>query len=92
MIPVGLPHAGVSEGPHASPTVHWGIGAVQTRVASMVRKRHPTIANAMIAGIDRDPAPCFQSVRNCEQVWVDSGLEIPLWIEMASNRRLRGKF
>ena len=26
---------------------------------SMVRKRQPTIANAMIAGIDRDPAPIF---------------------------------
>ena len=34
----------------------------------MVRKRHPTIANAMTAGIDRDPAPRFQSVRNCEHV------------------------
>ena len=55
--------------------------AVQTRVAahwaswadsiSMVRKRHPTVANGMIAGIDRDPVPHFQSVRNCEQVLVD---------------------
>ena len=51
--------------------------AVQTRVAphwaswansiSMVRKRHPTIAHAMIKGIDRNP-PFFQSVKNCECV------------------------
>ena len=68
--------------------------AVQTRVAahwaswadsiSMVRKRHPTIADAMIKGIDRNPAPCFQSVRNCEHVLAEAGLAIPPWIEMAA--------
>ena len=61
--------------------------AVQTRVAahwaswadsiSMVRKRHP--------GIDRDPAPCFQSVTNCECVLAEAGLAIPSWIEMAAD-------
>ena len=95
---LGTPAAPVSAKVLAQlPLSMGGLGltsAVQTRVAahwaswadsiSMVRKRHPTIADAMIAGIDRGPAPCFQSVRNCEHALAEAGLAIPSWVEMAA--------
>ena len=79
--------ASLCEGPRTAPIVDGGFGFDQCRAdqsCGMVRKRHPTIADAMIVGIDRDPAPCFQSVRNCEHALAEAGMAIPSWVEMAA--------
>ena len=50
--------------------------AVRTRVAAywsswadcikMIRDRPPEVADTIVEGINRHPAPCFQAVRSCE--------------------------
>ena len=62
------------------PNVH---GRTWSRVAAfwsswadcimMIKDRHPVVANVVIDGIARDPAPCLHAVRRCEetaQVWL----------------------
>ena len=48
----------------------------------MVKERHPTIANELMVGIDREEGPCFQSVRTCQQLLVDAGFLVPPWPEL----------
>ena len=67
--------ASVSEGLRTPPIVHGRIGRPVLLPSgswadsiSMVRKLHPTIVDAMIEGIDRDP-PHVSSLSNCEHVF-----------------------
>ena len=53
----------------------------------MVKERHPTIANEMMVGIDREEGPCFQSVRRCQQLLVEAGLVVPPWSELVNTPR-----
>ena len=48
----------------------------------MVKERHPTIANELMVGIDREEGPCFQSVRTCQRLLVDAGFIVPPWPEL----------
>ena len=50
----------------------------------MVKERHPTIANEMMVGIDREEGPCFQSVRTCQQLLVEAGFVVPPWSELVN--------
>ena len=69
--------------------------AVRSRVAAyllscadcitMIKDRQPVVANMVIEGIDRDPAPCFQAVRSCERALHDEGLVTPTWREMSES-------
>ena len=69
--------------------------AVRTRVAAygsswadcikMIRDRPPEVADTIIEGINRHPAPCFQAVRSCERALGDAGLETPSWRETSES-------
>ena len=80
-LPLSMGGLGLTSAVRTRVAAHWASWADSI---SMVRKRHPTIADAMIEGIDRNPAPCFQSVRNCEHVLAEAGLPNPSWIELAA--------
>ena len=81
--------ASVSKGHCQLAIVH---GALEVRTAAfwaswadsmkMVKERHPTIANEMMVGIDREEGPCFQSVRTCQQLLVNAGFVVPPWPEL----------
>ena len=45
----------------------------------MVRKRHPSVADTMVLGLERDPAPSLRAVRACHQTLIDAGFEAPPW-------------
>ena len=47
------------------------------------------VANIVIEGIARDPAPCFQAVRRCEEALHDAGLETPTWRDVRVSTRAR---
>ena len=51
-----------------------------------VRARHPAVAERMIDGLQANaPLTCLQSVRQCRQVGLDAGLEMPPWQELADS-------
>ena len=45
----------------------------------MVRERHTTVADTMVQGLARDPAPCFSAVRTCVTSLIEAGFEVPSW-------------
>ena len=49
----------------------------------MIRQRHPSVAETLITGIHRGPAPCFAAVRTCQGTLEEAGLEIPSWRTLA---------
>ena len=51
-----------------------------------VRQRHPAVAERTIDGLEANvPLTCFKSVRQCKQVFLDAGLEMPPWQELADS-------
>ena len=55
------------------------IGASWADCLTMVRKRHPSVADTMVLGLERDPAPSLRAVRECQQTLIDAGFEAPTW-------------
>ena len=43
----------------------------------MVRKRHPSVADTMVLGLERDPAPSLRAFKACLQTLIDAGFEAP---------------
>ena len=91
--------SGLLTAPRLSPNCHSPLGglgltsAVRSRVAAhwsswadcihMIRQRHPSVAETLITGIHRGPAPCFAAVRTCQGTLEEAGLEIPSWRTLA---------
>ena len=86
--------SGFLTAPGLSPNCHspWGglglTSAVRSRVAAhwsswadcihMIRQRHLSVAETLITGIHRGPAPCFAAVRSRQGTLEEVGL-IPSW-------------
>ena len=74
---LGLPAASRSrEG------AHWASWA---DCLPMVHERHPTVATAMVQGLTRDPAPCFDAVRTCVDHLIEAGFGVPSWSALRDN-------
>ena len=43
------------------------------RLIHMIKQRHPSVADTLITGIHRCPAPCFAAVRNCQGTLEEGG-------------------
>ena len=56
------------------------------RVACVVNKRHPEVAETMVDGMVRGPAECFRVVRSCAQTLTDAGFEMPPWRLLAEDK------
>ena len=50
---------------------------------SMVRKRHPVIAESMIRHLEVGGVPCFQAARQCREVVAAAGFAVPSWAELS---------
>ena len=50
---------------------------------AMVQQRHPSVAEEMIVGLDRDPAPCLAAVRHCRVVLAEANFHPPGWRDLA---------
>ena len=50
---------------------------------AMVQQRHPSVAEEMIVGLDRDPAPCLAAVRHCREVLAEANFHPPGWRDLA---------
>ena len=50
----------------------------------MVKERHPTIANEMMVGIDREESLCFQSVGTCQQLLVEAAFVVTPWSKLVN--------
>ena len=53
---------------------HWASWA---DCLAMVHERHPAVAEAMVVGLEREPAPCLAAVRHCRQVLAEASFHQP---------------
>ena len=53
---------------------------------SMVRQRHPIVAETMIRHLEGGVAPCFQAVRECRELVEEAGLTVPSWTVLLQTR------
>ena len=50
---------------------------------TMVRKRHPVIAESMIRHLEVGVVPCFQAAWQCKETVEEAGLALPSWTELS---------
>ena len=75
-LPFWLGGLGLASAVRGRAAAHWASWADCLR---MVRKRHPSVADTMVLGLERDPAPSLRAVRVCQQTLIDAGFEAPPW-------------
>ena len=46
---------------------------------AVVHQRHPAVAEAMVVGLDREPALCLVAVRHCREVLAEATFHPPSW-------------
>ena len=74
-LPFWLGGLGLASAVRGRAAAHWASWAG----LRMVRKRHPSVAETMVLGLERDPAPSLRAVRVCQQTLIDAGFEAPPW-------------
>ena len=79
-LPLSLGGLGLTSAVRSRVAAHWCSWA---DCIHMIRQRHPSVAETLITGIHRRPAPCFAAVRTCQGTLEEAGLEIPSWRTLA---------
>ena len=79
-LPFSLGGLGLTSAVRSRVAAHWSSWA---DCIHMIRQRHPSVAETLITGIHRGPAPCLAAVRTCQGTLEEAGLEIPSWRTLA---------
>ena len=58
-------------------------GPVGPIVWPWFQQRHPSVAEEMIVGLDRDLAPCLAAARHCKEVLAEANFHPPGWRDLA---------
>ena len=79
-LPLTLGGLGLASAKRTRHAAHWASWA---DCLAMVQQRHPTVAEEMVVGLDRDPAPCLAAVRHCREVLAEANFHPPGWRDLA---------
>ena len=80
-LPLTLGGLGVASAERTRHAAHWASWA---NCLAMVQQRHPSVAEEMIVGLDRDLAPCLAAVRHCREVLAEANFHPPGWRGLGS--------
>ena len=78
-LPLTLGGLGLASAERTRHVAHWASWA---DCLAMVQQRHPSVAEEMIVGLDRDLAPCLAAARHCKEVLAEANFHPPGWRDL----------